>query len=144
LKQAKLFIFIDRSFTNNKDFSSQIEYVIILANKHKDNLKDNKFVIKRNIIHYLLIKSKRVTQSVLASEIYRIVREVNIAIAVNTTLNIILEQLGLSHIPAIVCTDSFLLYKCLVKLGTTKKKYLIINIMALHQSYKHCKISEVR
>jgi hypothetical protein len=144
LKQAKLFIFVNELFANNKDFSFQIRYVIILANKHKDNQKEDEFVIERNIIHYLLIKNKRVTQSILALEIYRIVGGVNIAIAVNTILNMILKQLRLLCIPAIVCTDSFLLYKYLVKLGTTKEKYLMINIMILHQSYKYCKISEVR
>jgi len=67
----------------------------------------------------------------LASEIYRIVSGVNIAIAIGTTLKIIIDQLELSIIPIIVCTDLYSLYKCLVKLGTTKKKRLIINIIAL-------------
>jgi hypothetical protein len=141
LKQAKLFIFVDGLFANNKDFSSQIGYIIILANKH---MRDDEFVIEGNIVHYSSIKSKRVTQSILASEIYRMIREVNMAIAVNTTLNMILEQLRLLCIPAIICTDSFSLYKCLVKLRTTKEKHLMINIMALHQSYKCREISEVR
>jgi hypothetical protein len=43
----------------------------------------------------------------------------------------ITEQLKLLVIPTIVYTDSFLLYKCLVKLGTTKEKRLIINIIAI-------------
>ena len=89
-------------------------------------------MIEGNIIYYLLIKNKRVTQSVLASKIYRIIRGVDMTIIVNTTLNMILEQLRLLCIPVIICTDLFLLYKCLVKLGTIKKKHLMINIMALH------------
>jgi len=36
----------------------------------------------------------------------------------------------------IVCTDSYSLYECLVKLGTTKEKRLMIDIMALRQSYE--------
>ena len=33
LKYIKLFVFIDGSFINNKDLSSQIRYKIILANE---------------------------------------------------------------------------------------------------------------
>jgi len=40
-------------------------------------------------MHYSNTKSKRVTRSVLALEVYKIVRDVNIAIAINTTIKII-------------------------------------------------------
>jgi len=69
-------------------------------------------------------------------EIYRIVSGVNIVIAIRTTLKIIIDRLKLPTIPIIVCTDLYSLYKCLVKLGTTKEKRLIINIIALWQFYK--------
>jgi len=58
------------------------------------------------------------------------------AIAIGTTLKIIIDRLKLPIIPIIVCTDLYSLYKCLVKLSTTKEKRLIIDIMALRQSYK--------
>jgi hypothetical protein len=64
-------------------------------------------------------------------EIYRIVGGVNIAIAIGTTLKIIIDRLELPAIPIIVYTNLYSLYKYLVKLSTTKKKRLIINIMAL-------------
>ena len=90
LEQAKLFIFINGSFINNKDFSSQIGYLIILINEIKGT---NKFAIKGNLIHYSSIKSKRVTRSILASEIYRMVKSVNIAIAINIIIKMIIKQL---------------------------------------------------
>jgi hypothetical protein len=49
LESAKLFVFVDRSFANNKDFSSQIRYVIVIANE--DTTRINEFRIKGNIIH---------------------------------------------------------------------------------------------
>ena len=56
---------------------------------------------------------------------------VNIAIAINITIKIITRQLGFLYTLIIVCTDSYSLYKCLVKLSTTKEKRLIIDIMVL-------------
>jgi len=87
-------------------------------------------------VHYSNIKSKRVTRSVLALKVYRIVRGINIAIAINIIIKIVTNQLGLPLTPIIVYTDSYLLYECLVKLGTTKEKRLIIDIIAIRQLYK--------
>jgi hypothetical protein len=56
----------------------------------------------------------------------------------------IITQFDMPEIPIIICTNSFLLYECLIKLGTTQEKRLIIDIMALHQSYKRRKIAEIR
>jgi hypothetical protein len=62
LECTKLFVFVDSSFANNKDFSSQISYLIILANKTKTiSTRTNEFTIKGNLIYYSFIKSKRVT-----------------------------------------------------------------------------------
>ena len=82
-------------------------------------------------MHYSNLKSKRVTRSVLALKVYKIVRGINIAIAINTTIKMVTNQLGLPLTPIIVCTNSYLLYKCFIKLGTTKEKRLIINIIAI-------------
>ena len=140
LEQAKLFIFINSSFTNNKDFSSQIGYLIILIKKTKGT---DKFTIKGNLIYYSSTKSKRVTRSILASKIYRIVGGVDIAITINTTIKIITRQLGFLYTPITVYTNLYLLYKYLVKLNTTKEKHFIINIIVLCQLYKHRKITKI-
>ncbi|KAF1970860.1 hypothetical protein BU23DRAFT_581846 [Bimuria novae-zelandiae CBS 107.79] len=106
------------------------------------NLAIAKLIVFTDGSFYLLVlvnnltKYKRVTRSVLALEIYSIVSSVNIAIAILTILKIITERLGLPSIPLVVCTDLYSLYECLVKLGTTNKKRLIIDIMALRQLYE--------
>jgi len=43
-----------------------------------------------------------------------------------------------------MCTNSFSLYEYLVKLGTTKEKRLMIDIMALRQLYERRELIEVR
>ena len=141
LQHAKLFVFVDGSFANNEDLSSQIGYLIILAN---ESVGDNEFKVTGNLIHYSSIKSKRVTRSVLASEIYGMVGGVDMAIAINTTIQMITEQLTLPKTSIVVCTDSYSLYECLVKLGTTREKRLMIDIMALRQSYERREIMEIR
>lgn len=56
----------------------------------------------------------------------------------------IMKQLGLQPILVVICTDSFSLYECMVKLGTTKEKRLMIDIMAIRQSYERHELSEIR
>jgi hypothetical protein len=96
------------------------------------------------MIHWSSTKSKRVTRSVLASEIYGMVAGTDTAFAIGSTLKMITEQLDLPAIPTIVCTDSYSLYECLVKLGTTKEKRLMIDIMAIRQSYERRELFEIR
>ncbi|KAF7578904.1 hypothetical protein PtrM4_031440 [Pyrenophora tritici-repentis] len=142
LATAKLVVFTDGSFANNQDLSSQLGYLLILANE--SSRQDSTFDIRGNVIHWSSTKCKRVTRSVLASETYGMVSGVDIAIAILTTLKIITGRLGLPPIPLIVCTDSYSLYECLVKLGTTAEKRLMIDIMALRQSYERREITEIR
>jgi hypothetical protein len=142
LLSAKLFVFVDASFANNKDLSSQIGFEVIIANESSE--EDGVFELHGNLIHWSSTKCKRVTRSTLASEIYSMVAGTDIAFAISTTLEIITKRLQLTKIPTIVCTDSYSLYECLVKLGTTMEKRLMIDIMALRQSYERRELYEVR
>ena len=67
----------------------------------------------------------------LALELYAMAAGVNIAISILTTLAMVTQRLKIEGIPTVVCTDSLSLYKCIVKLGTTKEKRLMIDIMAI-------------
>ena len=58
LPTTKLFVFINGLFVNNKDFSSQLGYKIIIVNK---STKENNFIIYSNLIHWSLTKSKYIT-----------------------------------------------------------------------------------
>jgi len=48
LPTAKLFVFVDGLFTNNKDFSSQLGYKIIITN---ESTRENDFIIHSNLIY---------------------------------------------------------------------------------------------
>jgi hypothetical protein len=61
---------------------------------------------------------------------------VDIVYVIGSTLNMVIKQLDLPMILIVVYTDSYSLYECLVKLGITKEKRLIIDIIAIRQSYE--------
>lgn len=139
----KIFVFVDAAFANNKDLSSQLGYVIILANEAKQTSDDDTKAAIRvtgNIIHWSSTKSKRVVRSVLAAELYAMVAGFDIAAALKETINKVMDR----HVPLVVCTDSFSLYECVTKLGTTAEKRLMIDILALRQSYELHEINEIR
>jgi len=105
IKTLQLLVFTDVSFTNNKDLSLQIGYIIILADATK----------KANIIHWSSVKCKRVTWSVLVSELYSMAYGFDIGVAIKSTVDKILQI----NFPLMLCTDSKSLYDCLVQLRTT-------------------------
>jgi hypothetical protein len=137
---AKLIVFVDGSFANNRDLSSQIGFVLALANE-ESNGNGTQQKIRGNILHWSSTKCKRVTRSVLASEIYGMASGFDSAAVVSATLHIITNQLELPRVPLVVCTDSYSLYECLVKLGTTKEKRLMVDILALRQSYERGRLA---
>jgi hypothetical protein len=126
----KLLVFTDASFANNKDLSSQIGYVIVMADSNN----------QANIIHWSSIKCKRVTRSILASELYAMTHGFDIGTAIKSTVDRILKI----NLPLVLCTDSKSLYDCLVKLGTTQEKRLMIDVLCLRQSYERREIAEVK
>jgi hypothetical protein len=69
---------------------------------------------------------------------------VDIVYAISSTLKLITIQLELPDIIIIVYTDLYSFYEYLVKLGTTKEKYFMIDIIVLQQSYEHKKLFKIR
>ena len=129
-QSLQLLVFTDSSFANNKDLSSQIGYILVI----KDDSGN------ANILHWSSTKCKRVTRSVLASELYAMAHGFDIAAAIKSTID---KALQIS-LPLVLCTDSKSLFDCLVKLGTTAEKRLMIDIMCLRQAYERREVAEVK
>ena len=125
---AKLFVFVNGSLSNLKDFTSQIRYIIILVNKFKGK---NKFIIKGNLINTSSTKYKHITWNNLASKICKIINSLDLAYIIVITFKIIIDQRNLPEIPIVFYINSKSLYKYIIKLGITKEKHLIINIIAI-------------
>ncbi|KAF4591842.1 Aurora kinase 2 splicing [Ophiocordyceps camponoti-floridani] len=107
-------------------------FVIVLAEDDaSEDENGHAFVMTSNILHWASTKSKRVTRSVLASEIYALVARYDSAFVLSDALRIVFARLGLLAPPVVVCTDSYSLYECLVKMGTTTEKRLMIDLAAL-------------
>jgi hypothetical protein len=69
---------------------------------------------------------------------------VDVGIIFAITLEIIIIRFNQPEISLVICTNSYFLYKCLVKLETTQEKCLMIDILAPRQLYERKKIAEIR
>jgi hypothetical protein len=129
--QLRLMIFTDAAFVNTPNLHSQIGYVVCLTDD-----------VHTNLIHWSSIKCKRVTRSVLAAELYAMTNGFDVGSVIKSTIERILKLNN--PLSLILCTDSKSLYDCLVKLGTTSEKRLMIDLMCLRQSYERRQIAEIR
>ena len=126
----QLIVFCDVFFVNNRDFFSQIDYVICLTNKTGT----------ANFIHWSSIKCKRIIKNVLTSKLYVMNHVFDIETVIKTTIE---KILGI-HISFILCIDSKSLYDCLMRFEITYEKRFMIDIMNFRQSYERREITEIR
>jgi hypothetical protein len=69
---------------------------------------------------------------------------VDMSHTISSTLSIIMKQLEFPAISVIIYTDFYSLYEYLVKLGITKEKRLIIDVIAIRESYENRELFEIR
>jgi len=96
---------MNSSIANNSNYLSQIGYVITLTDKYNNV----------NILHYLSLKYKYITRSVLASKLYGIAYRFDTRVIIKIMKGI----LGLKKLLHTIYTNSKLLYEYLINLGTT-------------------------
>ncbi|CAL3971706.1 unnamed protein product [Diplocarpon coronariae] len=64
-------------------------------------------------------------------------------VSIAITIDIVIAKLSLPRLLTIIYIDSLSLYKYIVKLGIIKEKRLVINIIAIRQSYKNRELIEI-
>ncbi|KAK6585154.1 hypothetical protein PZA11_001881 [Diplocarpon coronariae] len=64
-------------------------------------------------------------------------------VSIAITIDMVIAKLSLPCLPTVIYIDSLSLYKCIIKLGTIKEKRLIINIIAIRQSYENRELIEI-
>ena len=79
----------------------------------------------------------------LTFELYALSLGFDVAVIIKSTLNQIFSDIPQKKISLSMCINSKSLYDCLIKLGTTQKKKLMINILCLRQSYERREIIEI-
>ena len=122
-------VYSDASFANNADLTSQLGYIILLADKYG----------KCNVLHYASYKSRRVTRSVLGAEVYAFADAFDFAYVIKHDLEEILGQ----RVPLQMLTDSRSLFDVIVKNSTTAERRLMIDIKDVRESYEQQLISNV-
>ena len=63
---------------------------------------------------------------------------------IGAAIKLTVKQLLQIKLLLVLCTDLKSLYECLVKLGTTREKRLIIDVICLCQLYERREITEVK
>jgi hypothetical protein len=80
------------------------------------------------------------TRSVLAAELFAMIHDFD----VDSVLKAILTKMLDVVVSLILATNSKSLYDCLVRLETTIKKRLMIDVMTLRQFYERREITEIK
>lgn len=129
LDSLSVAVFIDASFANNSDLTSQLGFLTVMM--------DNKANV--NVLHYGSVKSKRITRSALAAELYAMVFGFDQSYVLHKSIT---EFLG-RRIALRIYTDSLSLFESLTTLNTTSEKRLLIDLSMLRESYERREIADV-
>ena len=119
----------DAAFDNNIDFTSQLGRIVLFADA----------ISNAAPVSFKSYKSRRVTRSVLASEVIAFADLFDEAF----TLSSQLEQALKRHMPIHLLTDSKSLFDIISKSSRTSEKRLILDRNATRQAYKAEQISNI-
>lgn len=122
IESLELRVYADSSFANNEDLSSQIGYVVFLCDKH-DNCA---------LVSWCSKKSRRVTRSVMAAELFALSAAYDIEYSIRHTLSTLLQR----TVEMRLYTDSQSLWDALTSLSPLTEKRLCIDISGLRQAFR--------
>lgn len=119
----------DASFSNNRDLSSQLGYVVFLTDRTNTAVP----------IVFKSYKSKRITKSPMSSEVIAFADMFDAAVALKTEIEWILGQ----HIPVQLLTDSKCLFDIISKGTRTSEKRTMIDVAAAREGFTDKVISDI-
>lgn len=119
---ARVVGYIDRSFANNADMSSQLRQVILLVNKSGNAAP----------ITFKSYTARRVTRSAMSGEIIALSDMFYFAIAISAELSTVLG----CQIPTQLLTDSNSLFDIISKGTRTSEKCSMLDIAAARTAFK--------
>ena len=128
-ERVRVAAFVDGSFADNADLSSQLGLVVALMDEND----------AANIIHYTTGKAKRVTRSVLAAELYAMAGGFDAASSMRPT---IAEIMG-KKVPLTIYTDSKSLFDATTTINTVTEKRLLIDLQVIRQAYEHQEVTDI-
>lgn len=122
-------VFTDSGFANTSGEKSQLGFLVLLRDKSG----------KCNIIYFRSYKSRRVSRSVLGSEIYAFADGFDYAYGLKADLELMIKKI----VPITILTDSKCLFDIITKSSTTSEKRLMIDLAAINEAYKLHEISKI-
>ena len=122
-------VYSDASFASNEDNSSQLGYIIMLADRN-DNV---------HVLSYCSKKSKRIVRSIMAGEVFAFSAAFDQAYVIRHDIQRILGiEIGIT-----MYTDSKQLFDVITRAAHTTEKRLMVEIMAAREAYNRYEISNV-
>jgi hypothetical protein len=125
----RILSYSDASLYNNKDLSSQLGYIILLADAST----------KCCVFSFRSFKSKRIARSRMAAETMAFADAFDAAFALKSDLVSILGK----AIPLLILTDSKQLFDVMVSAKYTTKNCLMIDISAAREGFNRGDISSI-
>lgn len=128
-KGLHLRVYCDASFAGNRDLTSQLGFIILLADE------DNNC----HILDFSSRKSDRVVRSIMSGEMYAFLRGFDRCFILRHDLELILQQ----QLNIYIFTDSKQVFDCITKSSPTTERRLMIDIHAAKDSYDSFEIANV-
>lgn len=125
----QLRVYTDASFGTNRDYSTQLGYIVMLCDKYN----------KAHMLDFESRKCKRITRSVMGGEVYAFTEGFDCSFLLRHDLQRLYGKLILLQIR----TDSKQMFDVITKASSTTERRLMIDIAAARQAYELEEISNI-
>lgn len=129
LSKMKLVLLTDASIANTKGVKSQLRYILLMPDDHGTS----------NTIHYCSTRCRRVTRSVMASEIHALVLWFDRDISIRH----LIQEILVRAVEVQVYVDSKTVFDVIAKDGQTNERSLQIDICALQETYANGEVTKL-